>query len=160
MCRFIKPSCKSHTPSVVVQYIWWLVAGFPPRRPRFESRSGHVGFMVDKVGLWQFFSEHFGFPCQFSFHRLLHVHDLSSSGTCRTGQLVAGVPSGLSLTPLQKTKKRTTYSFWLSGKIHFPPNPDNREPTALQYLRSVTQKTTDYRELGLGKVKEKVTVNC
>jgi hypothetical protein len=29
--------------------------------------------MVDKV-TWQVFSDYFGFPCQFSFHRLLHTH--------------------------------------------------------------------------------------
>jgi hypothetical protein len=77
-----------------------------PRRPRFEPRSGHVGFVVDKVKLGQVFSECFGFPCQFSFHRLLHAHHLSS-GADTIGQLVADVPSGLSLTPLQKTKKST-----------------------------------------------------
>jgi hypothetical protein len=42
--------------------------------------------------------EYFGFLCQFSFHRLLHIHRLSS-GTGKIGQLVATVPSGLSLTP-------------------------------------------------------------
>jgi hypothetical protein len=50
------------------------VAGFPPRQPEFESSSGHVGFVVDKVALGQGFSEYFGFPCQFLFHRLLHTH--------------------------------------------------------------------------------------
>jgi hypothetical protein len=55
-----------------------LVAGFPTRRPRFESRLGHVGFVVGKVALGQVFPKHFGFPCQFSFHRLLHTHHLSS----------------------------------------------------------------------------------
>jgi hypothetical protein len=49
-----------------------FVADFPPRRPGFKPRSGHVGF-VDKVALGQVFSEYFGFPCQFSFHRL-HIH--------------------------------------------------------------------------------------
>jgi hypothetical protein len=48
------------------------------RLPRFEPRSGHVGFVMDKVVLRQAFSEYFGFPCQFSFHRLLHTHHLSS----------------------------------------------------------------------------------
>jgi hypothetical protein len=33
-----------------------------------------VGFVVDKVALGQVFFEYFGFPCQFSFHRLLHTH--------------------------------------------------------------------------------------
>jgi hypothetical protein len=40
----------------------------------FEHISGHVGFVVDKVALGQVFSEYFGFPCQFSFHLLLHTH--------------------------------------------------------------------------------------
>jgi hypothetical protein len=30
-----------------------LVAGFLPRRPGFDPRSGHVGFVVDKVALGQ-----------------------------------------------------------------------------------------------------------
>jgi hypothetical protein len=29
---------------------------FPPKRPGFEFRSGHVGFVVDKVALGQVFS--------------------------------------------------------------------------------------------------------
>jgi hypothetical protein len=45
-----------------------LVAGFPPRRPRFHPRSGHVGFVVDKVTLGLVFPEYFGFSYQFSFH--------------------------------------------------------------------------------------------
>jgi hypothetical protein len=41
-------------------------------------------------------------------HRLLHTHHLSSvAGTI--GQLVADVPSGLSLTPPQETKKKCLY---------------------------------------------------
>jgi hypothetical protein len=39
-----------------------------------DPRSGHVGFVVDKVALGQVFSEYFGFPCQFSFHQLPHNH--------------------------------------------------------------------------------------
>jgi hypothetical protein len=36
-----------------------------------------VGFVVDKVALGQFvFSlENFGFPCQSSFHQILHHHN-------------------------------------------------------------------------------------
>jgi hypothetical protein len=85
-----------------------LVAGFPPRRPGFETGSGHVEFVVDKVAVEQVFSEYFGFPCQFSFHRLLHTHHLSS-GAGTIGQLVADVPSGLSLTPTQETKKKKNF---------------------------------------------------
>jgi hypothetical protein len=72
-----------------------LDAGFPPRRPDLDPTSGHVGFVADKVALGQGFSEYFDFPCQFSFHRLLHTH--LSSGAGAIGQLVADVPSGLRL---------------------------------------------------------------
>jgi hypothetical protein len=51
---------------------------FPPRRSGFDPRSGHVGFVVDKVTLGQVLSEYIGFPCQFSFHRLLYTHHLTS----------------------------------------------------------------------------------
>jgi hypothetical protein len=84
-----------------------LVTGFPPRRPGFEPRSGPVGFVVNKVALEQVFSEYFGFPCQFSFHRLLHTYHLSS-GAGIIGQTVADVPSGLSLTPPQETTLELT----------------------------------------------------
>jgi hypothetical protein len=33
-----------------------------------------MGFVVDEVALGQVISEYFGFSCQFSFHRLLHIH--------------------------------------------------------------------------------------
>jgi hypothetical protein len=49
-----------------------LVSGFPRRWLGFEPGSGCVGFMVDKVAVAQIFSEYFGFPCQTSFHQLLH----------------------------------------------------------------------------------------
>jgi hypothetical protein len=31
-------------------------------------------FVVDKVALGQVFSEYLGFPCQSSFHQILHPH--------------------------------------------------------------------------------------
>jgi hypothetical protein len=76
-----------------------LVAGFPTWRPKFEPKTSHVGFVVDKVALGQVFSEHFCFFCQFSFHRLLHIHIHLPSGADTIGQLVVDVPNGLSLTP-------------------------------------------------------------
>jgi hypothetical protein len=76
----------------------WL----PPRRPGIEPSLRHVGFVVEKVALEKVFSEDFGFPCQFSFHRLLHIHHHLSSGAGTIGQLVTDVPSGLSLTPPQE----------------------------------------------------------
>jgi hypothetical protein len=57
------------------------------------------------VAIGQVFSEYFGFLCQFSFHRLLHTQHLTS-GAGAVGQLMADVPSGLSLTPPQETKKK------------------------------------------------------
>jgi hypothetical protein len=44
-----------------------LVAGFPLRRSGFDSGSGQVGFVVDKVSLGRVFSEYFGFPYQSYF---------------------------------------------------------------------------------------------
>jgi hypothetical protein len=82
-----------------------LVAAFPPRRPGFEPMSGHVEFMVGKVALGQVTSVYFGFPYQ-SFHRLLHTKHHPSSAAGTIVQMVADVPSGLSLTPPQETKKR------------------------------------------------------
>jgi hypothetical protein len=55
-----------------VQYLRRLVAGFQPQLLGFDPRSGHVGF-VDEVTLGQVFSKYFGFPCQYSFHKLLHI---------------------------------------------------------------------------------------
>jgi hypothetical protein len=63
-----------------------LVAGFPPWRPRFEPGSGHFRFVVDKVALGQVSSEYFGFPCQSSFHQMLHNHPHLSSGASTIGQ--------------------------------------------------------------------------
>jgi hypothetical protein len=76
-----------------------LVSGFPPRWPRFDPRLGHVGFVLNEVALGQVFSEYFGFPCQFSFHHLLHIH--LSSGAGILGQLMADVTTELMshLTP-------------------------------------------------------------
>jgi hypothetical protein len=74
-----------------------------------EPTSGNVGFVVDKVALGQVFSEYFGFPCQFLFHRLLHIYHHLLSGAGTIGQLVADVPSGLSVTQLQETKKHRIF---------------------------------------------------
>jgi hypothetical protein len=78
----------------------------PTAVARVPARVGDMGFVMDKVVLGQVFSEHFGFSCQFSFHRLLHTHHLSSR-TGTIGQFVADVPSGFSLTPPQETKRKT-----------------------------------------------------
>jgi hypothetical protein len=74
-----------------------LVTGFPTRRPGFDPRSRHVAFVLDKMTLSQVFSEYFGIPLPFLFHGLLDTHLSSGAGTM--GPRVAGVRSGLSLTP-------------------------------------------------------------
>jgi hypothetical protein len=80
---------------------------------REESSSNHCGgagsspgqimwdFLIDKVILGQVFSEYFCFPLK-SFDRLLYTHHCLSSETGIIGQIVAGEPSELSLTPLQE----------------------------------------------------------
>jgi hypothetical protein len=68
---------------------------FPPQRPRYEPREGHMGFVVDRMALEQVLYEYFSFPCH-SFYVLLHIHHHPSSGAGTIGQTVADVPSGLS----------------------------------------------------------------
>jgi hypothetical protein len=81
--------------TLVVPQLRRVVASFPPRRPGFDPRSRQVGFVVDKLALGQVFTDYFGFPCQFSFHQLLHTHLSSGAGTI--GQLVADIPRGLTV---------------------------------------------------------------
>jgi hypothetical protein len=83
----------------VAPYFRRSVPGFPSRRPGFEPRSSHMGFVTDKVAFEQVLPVRFGFFCQFSFHWLLHIHyHHLSSGTGTVGQTVTDV---LSLTPPQ-----------------------------------------------------------
>jgi hypothetical protein len=49
----------------------WL----PTAAARVRARSGHVGFVVDKVTLGQVFSEYFSFPCQSLFHQIINPHN-------------------------------------------------------------------------------------
>jgi hypothetical protein len=63
-----------------------------------------VGFVVDNVVLEQVFSEYFGFSCQFSIHQMLHTH--LSFGAGKVSQLIADVPSGVSLNLPQKIKRK------------------------------------------------------
>jgi hypothetical protein len=76
-----------------------------------------VRFVVDKVTPGQVFSEYFGFFCQFSFHRVLHNHHHVSPGAGTVGQLLADVPSGLSITP-PKDILKTTLIIWIFKEIY------------------------------------------
>jgi hypothetical protein len=57
-----------------------LATGFPSRRPGLDDRSGHVVFEVENVVLRWVFSQHFGFPCQFSYQQTLRAHQSSAGG--------------------------------------------------------------------------------
>jgi hypothetical protein len=83
----------------------WPVS-YLPRRSGFDPGSSHLGSVADKVRMGLVSSEYFGSPSQFSIHHMLHIHLSSGAGTI--GQLVADVPSGLSLTPPHKTYKKYT----------------------------------------------------
>jgi hypothetical protein len=76
-----------------------LVAGFPLRRPWFERGVKSCGIYGWQSGTGVDFLRD-----QFPFHQFYHIHNLSS-GAGTIGQLVADVPSGLSLTPPQEAKK-------------------------------------------------------
>jgi hypothetical protein len=80
-------------------YLKRLVTGFSTLRPGFDPVSGQVGFVVDKLALGQVFSEYFGFPCQSSFHQLLHNHPHLSSGAGTIGHKWPQF-KGLSPSPL------------------------------------------------------------
>jgi hypothetical protein len=56
---------------------------------------------MDKVALGQVFSEYFGFPCQSSFHQLLHNTLIYHLGLYNRPE-VAAVPGDASPTPLKK----------------------------------------------------------
>jgi hypothetical protein len=67
-----------------------------------------VGFVVDKVALGRVFSDYFGFPCQSSFHQLLHNHPHLSSGADTMGQKWSQY-KGLSPTPLAIKRRYHIY---------------------------------------------------
>jgi hypothetical protein len=70
------------------------------RWPDFEPESHHMRFVLDKMELGQIFSKYFGFPCQSSFHQLLHNHPQLSSGAGTIGRKWPQY-KGLSFTPLR-----------------------------------------------------------
>jgi hypothetical protein len=82
---------------------WSMLRSYKRKKWRFPG-SGQVGFVVDKVALGQVFSEFSGFPCQSSFHQLLHNHPRLSPGASTIGQKWPQY-KGLSPTPLAIKKK-------------------------------------------------------
>jgi hypothetical protein len=76
----------------------------PTATARVRAQVRSCGICGKQSGIGAVFSKYFCSHCIYSFHRLLHTHHLSS-GAGTIGQLVADIPSGLSLTPPQETKK-------------------------------------------------------
>jgi hypothetical protein len=80
------------------------------RRLGFEPKSGHVGFVVDKVAVGQVFSEYFRFPCQFLFHRLPHIHHHLSSVADNNSSIGGRHTKWTrSHTPHKKKKRKPTF---------------------------------------------------
>jgi hypothetical protein len=69
-----------------------------------------VGFVVDKVVLGQVFSKYFGFPCQSSFHQILHHHNHPGQGRVEP---VWSQPPTMRKKKLEtKGRKVLTLFFW------------------------------------------------
>jgi hypothetical protein len=78
-------------------------ACFPTAVARARTQVGSCE-VCGRVALGKILCEYFGFPCR-SLYRLLHNNRVSS-GAGTVCQIVAGGPSGLSLTPPKESKKK------------------------------------------------------
>jgi hypothetical protein len=76
------------------------------RRYHIYQAYYSISFVVETVSLGRVFSEYFGFPCQSSFHQILHYYN--HPGQATIGQSVAAVPSGPSWTPRPTKRIKTT----------------------------------------------------
>jgi hypothetical protein len=81
-------------------------------RTRKEEGAAYSEIYISLKRMWwlrhtfiSFSPEYFGFPCQSSFHQILHHHN--HQGQATIGQSVAAVPSGPSWTPppIKRIKK-------------------------------------------------------
>jgi hypothetical protein len=83
---------------VVLVWLRWLAAGFPPWQPGLESKTDHVGFVVDKVTLGQVSSTNsHSTKCSILICHLMQVQVV---------KLMANIASGLSLISPHKIKKK------------------------------------------------------
>jgi hypothetical protein len=92
----------------------------PLKCPVFNRRSVHVRFVVENLVLRQVLSKYFSFPCQFSFHQMLHFSHLSSrAGTVGHSEPnYRGTQSYLPNPPSNKMVKWTLlWSVWLKIRI-------------------------------------------
>jgi hypothetical protein len=95
--------------------------------------------VVDKVAPGHVFSEYFGFPCQSSFHQLLHNHTHLSSGA---GTICQKWPQykGLSVTPLA-IKKAVFPEKFLIRTVHIQGNRELSVPQGLQLFQGLSVDT-------------------
>jgi hypothetical protein len=118
----------------------------------FDPGSGQVGFVVNKVALEQVFSEYFGFPCQSSFHQLLHNHPQLSSGAGTIGQKWPQY-KGLSPTPLAIKKIRFVERSLLM-QLLWPGKAALRSPVQVQvtYFRSHCIILTCLKQIDINEI--------
>jgi hypothetical protein len=109
------------------------------------SRSGHVGFVVYKVALRQVFSEYFGFPCQFSFRRLLHTHHLSS-GAGAIGQFRGRRTTWTQSHPTSRHKKKLRKANKLSARHADCGGKNSSCPLDIKLGGPQSQASTRWRE--------------
>jgi hypothetical protein len=104
-CKFSgsSPTCINRN-SVSLTYLFGhssvqIVSCWLPTGAHILSQARSCGICGGQSGTGIVFSKYFDFPCQFSFHQLLHTHYQSSSRAGTIGQIAVDVPNGLSLTP-------------------------------------------------------------
>jgi hypothetical protein len=82
------------------QQLW---RSLPTAVSALDPSLSHVGFAVDEMAPGLVSSACYDFPCQFSFHPILHIHLPSRART--VGHLVSHAPSGLSVTASHDNKR-------------------------------------------------------
>jgi hypothetical protein len=90
---------------------------FPTTAARIRSQVGLCGICLGQCGTVTCISECFSFPCQFSFHRLLHTHHLST-GAGTVGQMGPTCQVG-SVSPPPQEMKKTSPLLPLRYQINF-----------------------------------------
>jgi hypothetical protein len=70
-----------------------LFASLSPQKPGFNTRPIHVGFVVDKLVVRQFFSECFHLPLSIWFHRCSTlIHSAITDGIISTFEFIKQLP--------------------------------------------------------------------
>jgi hypothetical protein len=111
------------------------VAQAVSRRLPTEPGSGHVGFVVGKGGTGAGFLRVFGFPLPIIPQTALRSSWPIIRGTI--GQIMTSVPSGLSVTLLQESKRK---NFILLGG-RFRPSSIHKKKNSMVWVRERTIPT-------------------